>query len=110
MKERPVVVLLIGDERGQYIPRSFATLWDKEERTKRVANVSDDDWAILEAGPDHSEYWDTWQEVCDNAIVTNALGVQYHVYQDGDCWLIPYGMTWDEEADGWRWPYAKEQP
>ena len=104
MTERPVPILLSGDERGQYIPRSFATLWDKEERAKRVAEVSDDDWAALEAGPDHPEYWDAWQDVCDNAIVTNALGVQHHVYQDGDCWLIPQGMTWDDEAEGWRWP------
>jgi hypothetical protein len=32
--------------------------------------------------------------------------VKYHVHQDGDCWLVPVGMTWDDEADGWRWPFV----
>ena len=110
MIERPVKVLLIGDERGIYIPQSFATLWDKEERTRRVIGVTDEGWKILEAGPDHPEYWDAWLYICDLATVIDANGVKYSVYQDGDCWLIPDGMTWDEEADDWRWPYKGATP
>jgi hypothetical protein len=37
--------------------------------------VSDKDWAILEAGPDHELYWDTWSEVEHNVIVTSDEGV-----------------------------------
>jgi hypothetical protein len=102
MTKRPEPICFLTDARGVYLPRDFAKAW--EDRTKSVANVSDEDWTALEAGPDHSEYWDAWQEVCDSAIVTDINGVKYHVYQDGDCWLIPVGMTYDDEADGWRWP------
>jgi len=101
---RPEPILFLSDARGVYIPRDFAQSWDAEERARRVANVTNEDWAILEAGPEHPEYWDAWQEVCDSAIVTDDNGVRYHVNQDGDCWLVPTEMTWDDEAEGWRWP------
>jgi hypothetical protein len=102
--ERPEPFLFLNDARGVYIPRDFAQSWTKEERAKRVSGVDDDDWAILEIGPEHREYWDAWETVCDSAVVTDDAGNKYTVHQDGDCWLVPVGMTWDEEADGWRWP------
>jgi hypothetical protein len=107
--KRPQRVLFLSDARGVYIPRDFANSWDKEERARRVANVSNKDWAILEAGPDAEGYWDAWLDVCDIAVVIDDNGVAYTVYQDGDCWLIPVGMTWDDEADDWRWPLEQEQ-
>ena len=100
--QRPEPVLFMDSARGQFIPQAFAKAW--ADRSVSVANVSDDDWAALEAGPDHSEYCDAWVEVCDSAIVTDINGVKYTVYQDGDLWLIPVGMTYDDEADAWRWP------
>jgi len=99
--KRPDLILWLSDARGVYIPRDFAKSF--ADRAKHVTDVSDEDWAILEAGPDHREYWDAWQDVCDAAKVTDNDGVKYHVYQDGDCWLVPVGMSWDEEADAWRW-------
>jgi len=102
---RPEPVLILSDARGQYIPRDFTVHVARE----RVANVSDDDWRSLAAGPDDSEYWDAWQDVCDHARVTDDAGNKYLVYQDGDCWLVPEGMTWDEEADGWRWPLEEQE-
>jgi len=102
--KRPEPILFLNDARGVYIPRDFATSWDSEERKRRVAYVADEEWVILESGSDHRYYWDVWLNVCDNAVVTDDNGIKYHVYQDGDCWLIPVGMEWDEEADGWRWP------
>jgi hypothetical protein len=100
MTERPDPVLILSDARGVYIPRDFTSNVARE----RVTGVSDEDWAALAAGPDHSEYWDAWGDVCDHAVVTDDNGNKYRVYQEGDCWLIPDGMTWDDEADGWRWP------
>jgi hypothetical protein len=98
--ERPEPICFLRDARGIFLPRDFTC---NVERSL-VANVSDEDWAALEAGPDHTDYLDAWSDVCDSAIVTDIKGVKYHVYQDGDCWLIPVGMTWDEETDWWRWP------
>jgi len=100
---RPEPICFLSDAIGIYIPQRFARAW--HDRTVSVANVSDEDWAALEAGPDHSEYWDAWQEVCDDAKVTDINGVEFFLdQQDGGLFLIPLGMTWDDEADGWRWP------
>lgn len=104
----PEPMLWLNDARGIYIPRDFAKSF--ADRAKSVANVTDEDWAILEAGPgpDNDGYWDAWTEVCDSAVVTDNNGVKYTVHQEGDCWLIPDGMEWDEENEFFAWP--KEEP
>jgi len=103
---KPEPLLWLLDSRGIYIPRDFAQSFT--DRAKRVRGVSDENWAVLEAGPDHEQYQDTWTDVCDNAIVTDKNGVEYSVYQDGDCWLIPEGMEWSDEEDGFVWPSEDE--
>jgi hypothetical protein len=102
MTDRPEPLLWLSDARGQYIPRDFADSFT--DRNKNVVDVSAEDWAILDAGPDHEHYWDTWSDVEQSARVIDDNGVEYTLYQDGDLWLIPKGMEWDDEADGWRWP------
>jgi hypothetical protein len=102
MTNRPEPLLWLDDHRGRYIPRDFARSF--ADRASVVSGVTDDDWVILEAGPDgETFYWDVWVEVCDSAIVT-IDGTQYRVYQDGDCWLIPDGMEWSEDTDTFAWP------
>jgi hypothetical protein len=98
---KPDVLLWLGDNRGQYIPRDFANSF--VDRGKSVSGVTPEDWAILEAGPDHELYWDTWDAVLNRAIVTDEKGVRHRVEQDGDCWLVPEGMIFDDN-EGWRWP------
>jgi len=95
-------LLWLSDARGIYIPRDFAKSF--ADRTKFVSGVSDEDWATLDAGPDHEWYWEAWTNVCDNAVVTDEHGHKYFVYQDGDCWLVPCGMEWSEETGGFAWP------
>jgi len=104
---KPEPLLWLSDARGIYIPRDFATSF--ADRAKSVKGVSDEDWAILEAGPDHEYYWDAWSDVEANAIVTDDDGVEYGVYQEGDCWLIPMGMEWSDEEGGWVWPSDDEE-
>jgi len=94
---KPEPLLWLSDSRGIYIPRDFARSF--ADRAKSVVGVDDEDWAILEEGPDHDWYWDAWTEVLDRATVTDENGVEFTVYQDGDCWLIPRGMEWSD-ADG----------
>jgi hypothetical protein len=102
---RPEPTCFLSDARGIYLPQAFANSWDTAQREQFVTGISDEDWAILEAGPDHSEYWDAWQEVCDNATVADLNGNRFFLDQtDGGLFLIPVGMTYDDEADGWRWP------
>ena len=98
----PEPLLWLNDSRGQYIPRDFALSFANRE--KSVSGVSDEDWAILEAGPDHEFYWDTWSDVENNAVITDEDGVKWCIYQNGDCWLIPEGMEWSDKDDFFVWP------
>lgn len=99
---KPEMMLWLSDSRGVYIPRDFANSF--ADRAAHVAGVDADTWAILESGPDNESYWDAWQEVCDNATVTDENGVKYRVEQNGDCWLVPHGMQWDDKTETYLWP------
>lgn len=106
MSNKPDVMLWLSDARGVYIPRDFAASF--KDIALSISGVSPEDWAILE-DPDHEWYWDTWDTVCDNAIVTDENGDKYRVYQDGDCWLIPAGMEWNDEKDFFDYPSKNEE-
>lgn len=81
--------LFADSNRGQYIPQYFA----ESIHRPFVANVSDEQWKILEAGPNSElyaeSYWETWDEVLNDAIINDPWGRQWTLYQDGDLWLIP---------------------
>ena len=85
-------ILFASDTHGVYVPKYFA------EAIKRdcVEGVRDEDWAILEAGPDHEHYWDAWSDVESRAIVTDNAGKRWTLYQDGDLWLLPEGFEFNE--------------
>lgn len=78
--------------RGIYIPQYFAD----SVRRELVRNVTDEDWTILESGPDHEYYWDTWDDVTSSAILTDDFGDTWTLYQDGDLWLVPANWTPEE--------------
>lgn len=103
---KPAMLLWLSDNRGVYIPRDFALSF--VDRAKHVANVDDESWAILEAGPDHEFYWDTWIDVCNNAVVTDEKGIKFFIWQDGDCWLVPEGMEWSDRDGAFVWPDEDE--
>lgn len=106
MASKPDMLLWLSDARGVYIPRDFAKSFT--DRANHVSGVDDEDWAILEAGPDHEHYWDVWTEVCGNAVVTDEIGIKYRLNQDGDLWLVPEGMQWNDEKDTFEWPEETE--
>lgn len=106
MKREAKQLLWLDDHRGVYIPRDFALSF--RDRDSCVTGVSAEDWADLEAGPhmgldskgEGSEtYWDTWQDVCDNAEVTDTDGTVYTLWQDGTLWLLEDGAQSAETAD-----------
>jgi len=78
--------LFADSNRGVYIPQHFAEAVMREY----VTGISDKDYAVLEAGPDHEAYWDTWASVCDNAVLTTPQGKRMYLYQDGDLWGVPF--------------------
>jgi hypothetical protein len=91
---------------GDNIPREFARSFD--DRDVRVKGVDPEQWAVLEQGPGHSKYWEVWGDVCDLAIITDGNDVTYHLWQNGDLWLIPTEMEWNDEIGDWVWPYDEE--
>lgn len=98
---KPSPILFLDDHRGIYIPRDFAQCVVRE----CVSGISDEDYTDL-LNPESDTYWDTWQLVVDAAIVTD--GIRYRLYQDGDLWLIPEGMEWDDREGFWVWPTEQE--
>lgn len=98
---KPNVMLWLNDLRGIYIPKNFAELF--ADRAKTVTGVDDETWAILESGPYHELYWEAWDDVCREAVVTDDHGNRFTIYQDGDCWLIPVGMEWNDEIGFFDW-------
>ena len=106
MIKRPDMMLWLDDARGVYIPRDFALSF--KDRATAVSGVDDEDWQILEAGPEHEFYWDTWNDVEQNAIVTDENGVKFRLYQDGDLWLVPDGMEWSDDEGTFVWLEGEE--
>lgn len=133
MSDRPEPILYLDDHHGIHIPKCFA-----ECDHSLLFGVSDEDLAVLAAGPDGEAYWDAWSDVCDHAFVPligahgNPLHdyraemeiardadregraadrdrvlaqipglVRYTLHQDGALWLIPEGMSWNDDAERW---------
>jgi hypothetical protein len=101
MNTKPEALLWLVDAHGIYIPQIFAGSF--AERDVTVTGVSAEDWAALEAGPDHIDYWEAWDNVLIDAKVKIA-GKVYSLYQEGDVWLIPDGMVWSDSDDFFLWP------
>ena len=72
--------LFADSARGVYIPQYFAEIANRE----KFKYIKPDQWLILESGPEHEKYWDTWDEVLNNAE-TDCGGV---LHQDGDLWIV----------------------
>lgn len=99
---KPEPMLYADSARGQYIPQHFA----QTIRPEAVSNIQQELLDVLAAGPDGPDgpdYWEVWQDVVDNAIVRDA-GVNYRLHEDGDLWLVPDGMEWDDDTEWFIWP------
>ena len=100
------MLLWLSDARGIYIPRDFALSF--ADRAKSVTGVDQETWETLERGPTDEWYWEAWESVLGYARIHDPKWGEYRVYQDGDCWLIPNGMDYDEETDSFVWPEVKQ--
>ena len=87
-------VLFASDRHGVYIPQYFAESVNRDMLT----GVLDSDLDALAQGPDSCEYyWDIWNDVECNAILTDSNGNTFSLSQDGDLWLVP--ADWEPEDD-----------
>lgn len=94
--------VLLSDRHGINIPKLFAACFEIKHGC-----IKDDCLEILQAGPEHDEYWDAWDEVLSDAVLVNHEGKEYTLYQDGDLWAVPKGMEWSEDDDWFIWPDSK---
>lgn len=81
-------ILYADSSRGVYIPQYFAKSINRE----CVSGLDNDPDAMEDVlkGPDLChQYWEAWEYILDNAIVTDLFGTRYTLYQDGDLWLMP---------------------
>jgi hypothetical protein len=108
--------LLFDSASGQYIPKRFAT----EIKREAISGVDAKDLDYLAHGPGGcldkdvelydgetirgEYYWDTWQTILDNAVVTDSDGNEFNLYQDGDVWLVPTDWEWCDATESFRPP------
>jgi len=91
------VILFADGARGIYIPQYFAESIERD----LVKGVSDEDWEILEAGPDHEFYWEAWDDVERSAEVVLDGHTYTLTYGEGggDLFLICPELMTDEEKE-----------
>lgn len=77
--------LFADSNRGVYIPQCFAETVKREY----VTGVSDENYKVLEAGPEHTEYWGAWADVLYNAKINDPVHGECYLHPDGDLWVVP---------------------
>ena len=74
--------ILIDSCNGIYVPQSFIRNYDR-----MAWNVKDEDFVILEEGPDHPMYWEAWDDVMRYAHC-DVDGITYFLHQDDDLFAV----------------------
>ena len=101
-------ILWIDGANGIYVPKRFVNV----TTTNAIENVTEETITTLEHGPGHDYYWDAWETFLNNAVIRETFfdptkpDVKYFVHQsdEGDVWLIPQDMVWNEESEWWSYP------
>lgn len=107
----------LDSARGQYIPRDFARsvnraalsgvkTEDLDYLARGPGGTQDEDQTLAEGETERGEfYWETWETVCDNAILTDPIsGHAFRLYQDGDVFLVPQDWEWNEDTNTFEEP------
>lgn len=90
-------ILLLDSNRGQYIPQNFAEEYAAYGGTWE--GITEENRKTLEAGPYEDWYWEAWESVLNNAVLSvthNGETQRYTLHQDGALWLIPEGYDNEE--------------
>ena len=96
------VKLLISDQDGIYVPRTFARnfhlLRSNVDTELGWKGISEWEEQTLLAGPTDSDYWEAWQSVLGHATFIDLAGNEWILFQDGDLFgLCPELMTAEEK-------------
>jgi hypothetical protein len=76
-------VLLIDARCGVYIPKMFTNLINDSWK-----NIDQEDIDVLGMGPDHEEYWDTWNHVIANTYYLDKNNNKWILSEDQDLWMV----------------------
>lgn len=90
-RENPIA-LMVDSHHGQYAWQVFAETANREF----FDGITAEQWAILEAGPDHEHHCDVAWE-CEQAQHSSGVAL----YQDGDIWA--YHPDFVDHADVLAW-------
>lgn len=85
-------ILVADSHHGIYIPKLVA----EEIITGylKVKNKEDILWELSELGdPENENYWEAWEDLMNQVILTGLKGKEYYLYQDEDVWAIPVGES-----------------
>jgi hypothetical protein len=82
--------LLVDSHHGQYVPQVFAETIKRE----LFPSITAEDWAILEAGPDHESYWDAWSDIEMSAETSDGVSLWS---SEGDLWAVNWSLIGDAE-------------
>ena len=87
------IAILLSGNRGIYIPRDFVQcfLMDKWHVSEKTAE-------FLANGPDQEWYWDTWNDVLNDAYYEKD-GHTWRLYQDGDLFAYCNELMTDTEYE-----------
>ena len=85
------ISLLLSDSRGVYIPRDFVNNFDLDKWHVKA------DYQDVLSSPDNEWYWDTWEQLLNNAYLIDESGNKWVLYQDGDLCAICYELLTDEK-------------
>ena len=86
--------LLLSDGHGIYIPQMYCRGMDAGDA--ETIGVEWESVQTCQDGPDHPDYWEAWQDICDNACLASE-GQDWRLVQNGDLWMVRDGVTIPDE-------------
>jgi hypothetical protein len=88
--------IILSDRHGVYIPQMFA---ESLEGSKSWEGYDPEDVKILLRGPNVDGYWETWQNILDNACYVDPKGNRWQLHQDGDLFVYCWELMTQEEKE-----------
>lgn len=86
--------ILVEGQYGIYAPQMFTQLMNP---VKWGIEPHDPDWVCVEEGPSNSFYWESWEAICDKAVLFDEeTGKSFYIHnEDGEIYGIRYVTTED---------------
>lgn len=93
-KAPKAVEILADSSRGIYIPKHFA------EACPNWSGIDQEQYRILNRGPNNVHYWDTWEQVLNNAYyIEESTGRKFQLHHDGDLFALCLAEMSPEEKE-----------